>query len=43
MSDESERRMRGAAGRQLVRKFDWDEVTDHLIRLYELAIRGVTV
>jgi glycosyltransferase involved in cell wall biosynthesis len=35
MSDESERRKRGAAGRELARKFDWAELALTLVELYK--------
>jgi glycosyltransferase involved in cell wall biosynthesis len=35
LSDHDERRRRGVAGRALARKFDWQEVAEMLVKLYE--------
>ncbi len=42
LSDDDERRRRGAAGRELARKFDWHNVAEMLNQLYEETQHGAT-
>jgi glycosyltransferase involved in cell wall biosynthesis len=42
LSDDDERRRRGAAGRELARKFDWNKLGEMLAQLYESIKRRAT-
>jgi len=38
LGDDDDRRRRGEAARNLARNFDWKEIADSLVRLYESVI-----